>query len=485
MVPPAETQAALRRLPKVDEALAMPAIAALAERAPRWAVVAAVRDEIARLRQQLREGAAVLPAGDDKLTVDAEAVAANVTARLRPSLQRVINATGVVLHTNLGRAPLATEALVRVIDTARGYANLEYALDERRRGSRHDHLRGVLGEVTGAEDGIVVNNCAAAVLLALAAHAGGRAAVVSRGELVEIGGSFRMPDVMRAAGVRLVEVGTTNRTHRRDYEAALAADDTVAAVLKVHRSNFVQEGFVAEVGVAELAAIAHARNLPLLVDAGAGAIDCASGPVLGGEWAIRPLVEAGADLVLFSGDKLLGGPQAGILVGRAAAVAPLRSHPLLRALRPSRLVIAALEATLMLHRDGRAGEIPSINMLTTPPDVLRARAERLAAGVRALLPAGVASAVDVRETKSAVGGGARPGDEPPSWAVTVGAPADPVDVEAKLRAGAPPVVARLEENRLILDVRTIPDLEVADTIGALAAALSFSHDHVQRENDTW
>jgi len=482
MVPPAETQAALRRLPKVDEALASPAIAALAERAPRWAVVAAVRDEIARLRQRVLDGAATPPPGDDKLPLDAGAVAARVTERLRPSLVRVINATGVVLHTNLGRAPLAREALERVVETARGYANLEYALDARRRGSRHDHVRALLREVTGAEDGLVVNNCAAAVLLALAAHAGGRAAVVSRGELVEIGGSFRMPDVMRAAGVRLVEVGTTNRTHPRDYEAALATDDTIAAVLKVHRSNFVQEGFVAEVSAAALAAIAHARGVPLLVDAGAGALTDA----LGGEWAIRALVEAGADLVLFSGDKLLGGPQAGILVGRAAAVGPLRAHPLLRALRPSRLVLAALEATLALHRDGRAAEeIPSIKMLSAPPAILRARAEALLAAVRPRVSPSLAAALEVRESRSAVGGGARPGDEPPSFAVTIGAPADPDAVEAALRTNDPPVIARLDEGRLLLDVRTISESELPEAASALAAALSVDHDQSRKEIDTW
>jgi L-seryl-tRNA(Ser) seleniumtransferase len=485
MVPPADAQAALRRLPKVDEALASPAIAALAERAPRWAVVAAVREEIARLRGRILDGAHIAPPGDDKLPIDAGAVAARVTARLRPSLVRVINATGVVLHTNLGRAPLAREALDRVVETARGYANLEYALDARRRGSRHDHVRALLREVTGAEDGLVVNNCAAAVLLALAAHAGGRAAVVSRGELVEIGGSFRMPDVMRAAGVRLVEVGTTNRTHARDYEAALepaASDVTVAAVLKVHRSNFVQEGFVAEVSVADLAAIAHARGLPLVVDVGAGALTADRG----GAWAVRELVAAGADLVLFSGDKLLGGPQAGVLVGRAAAIAPLRSHPLLRALRPSRLVIAALEATLALHRDGRAAEIPSIEMLSASAEVLRARAESLLAAVRARVAPSLAAALEVRETRSAVGGGALPGDEPPSFAVTVGPPAHPESVEAALRRSEPPIIGRLEEGRLLLDVRTLFDSELAETASALAAALSVDHDHARRQEiDTW
>ncbi|HEX8953633.1 MAG TPA: L-seryl-tRNA(Sec) selenium transferase, partial [Polyangia bacterium] len=409
MQPPADRNAALRRLPKVDEVLASPAVRGLLERAPRWAVVTAVRGEIERLRAE------IVAERSTAVDVDAGKLAGEVDELLKPSLQPLLNATGVVLHTNLGRAPLAAPAVARVAAVARGYANLEYRLDERRRGSRHEHVAELVATLTGAEDALVVNNCAAAVLLALSQLAAGRAVVVSRGELVEIGGSFRVPDVMRASGAKLVEVGTTNRTHLRDYEAAIA-DDT-ALLLKVHRSNFAIVGFTAEVEVRELAELAHRKNLVAMVDLGSGALVDLRALGLGApersEPTVPEIIAAGADLVTFSGDKLLGGPQAGILAGKRAIIAAMRAHPLLRAVRPDKMTLAALEATLELYRDGKSAEVPAIAMLATPEPTLEARAHALARACAAAAPSLAFTPVRVR---SAVGGGALPTVEPWSWA---------------------------------------------------------------------
>jgi L-seryl-tRNA(Ser) seleniumtransferase len=436
MQPPGDVNAALRRLPKVDEVLGSPKLVELLQKAPRWAVVTAVRQEIERLRRGLVQG------GSD-LEVDAAAVAASVARLTRASLRPVINATGVVLHTNLGRAPLSDAAVERLVAVARGYNNLEYKLGEKQRGSRHDHVGGLLCELTGAEEALVVNNCAAAVLLALSGLAAGRKVVVSRGELVEIGGSFRIPDVMRASGAQLVEVGTTNRTHLRDYQV-----DDAALLLKVHRSNFAQIGFTTEVSVEELRTLGK----PVLVDLGSGGLldlhlEGAPEPL------VPELVKAGADLVTFSGDKLLGGPQAGILVGKRTTIEPLRSHPLLRALRPDKLTLAALEATLELYRDGRAvSEVPALAMLAATEPSLQARAEKLRATCAEVRPDLQFRTMRVR---SAVGGGSLPLCEPWSWAVSVEGNAEAL--EAALRRAEPPIIARIADDRLLLDVRTLLD----------------------------
>jgi L-seryl-tRNA(Ser) seleniumtransferase len=480
MQPPADLNAALRQLPKVDEVLASPSLRDLLERVPRWAVVAAVRGQIERLRAgivasraRVAVDAAVHVAAHG---IDERALAAEIEVLLAPSLRPVINATGVVLHTNLGRAPLAESAVERVVAVARGYSNLEYQLDERRRGSRHDHVAGLLAALTGAEDALVVNNCAGAVLLALsqlAGHStGGRGVIVSRGELVEIGGSFRVPDVMRASGARLVEVGTTNRTHARDYEDAVDSD--TALLLKVHRSNFAIVGFTHEVTTAELAAIGRARNLPTMVDLGSGALaDLRAFAGAGAdEPRVQDVVAAGADVVTFSGDKLLGGPQAGILVGKRAHVQAMRSHPLLRALRPDKLTLAALEATLELYRDDKSHEIPALAMLATPEPTLQARAETLAALCAKAAPSLSFTPARVR---SAVGGGALPTVEPWSWAVAVsaadaaGPSADALD--ARLRAANPPVVGRIAADRLLLDMRTVGDAHLPAVARAFEANL--------------
>lgn len=454
----------LDELPSVDEVLRTAPARDLLGRAPRQVVVAAVRAELEALRGAMRAGATGAP------VVDAARLEARVAERLRPSLRRVINATGVVLHTNLGRAPLHATAAARVAEIAAGYSTLEYRPDERRRGSRHDHVGALLCELTGAEAGCVVNNNAAAVLLALSALAPAdrRAVVVSRGELVEIGGSFRMPDVMAAAGVALAEIGTTNKTRASDYEAALRRPD-VGLVIKVHRSNFVQRGFVDEVSFAEVAALARAAGVTSVADVGSGLLERAGSSALREEPAVRDVVAAGYDLVTFSGDKLLGGPQAGLLVGRAGAVARARQHPLMRALRPDKLQLAALEATLQVVRDQGAGALPVHAMLEADVTALRARAEALRLRLGESIPD---LAVRLVEVRSAVGGGALPEVELPSVALALErAGSSPDDLDHALRRADPPVIGRIAEGRYLLDVRTLQVDDTMEVVRALRGAL--------------
>jgi L-seryl-tRNA(Ser) seleniumtransferase len=427
----------LRSLPSVD---------ALAGRlgAPHPLAVAAARAAIDDERERLRAGAQ---------PGDIEARAREWLERAqRPSLRRVINATGVLIHTNLGRAPLGAAAREAVARVADGYSNLELDLPGGGRGSRHDHVEGLLRELTGAEAAMAVNNGAAAVLLAAAALAGpGREIVVSRGELVEIGGGFRIPDVVAQAGARLVEVGTTNRTRIADYERGVGP--ATGAVLRAHQSNFRQLGFVEHVQIEALCGL----GVPVIDDVGSGAL----GP-LHDEPDVRRSVAAGAAIVCFSGDKLLGGPQAGCLVGRAEALAAARRQPLARALRLDKLSLAALEATLRAHRDG--GEIPVLAMLGAEPESLRARAERMAAAI--------GSAASVVDATARVGGGALPLLELPGPAVAVVAAGTSADeLAARLRAGEPPVLGRIEDGRLLLDPRTLTDDE-ADAAAAVVARAS-------------
>jgi L-seryl-tRNA(Ser) seleniumtransferase len=377
------------------------------------------------------------------------AVSAAVRRLAVPSLLPVINATGVVLHTNLGRAPLARAAIDAITRVASGYAALEYDLDTGTRGSRHAHCRDLLVELTGAADAMVVNNAAGAVLLALSALARGGEAVVSRGELVEIGGSFRIPDVMARSGAHLVEVGTTNRTHPQDYERALSADSKV--LLKVHRSNFQVTGFTAEVAVSELAEMGHARGVACVYDLGSGLLMNLSEFGLTGEPTVQEGVAAGADLVLFSGDKLLGGPQAGILVGTEQAIRACRADPIARAVRADKLTLAALEATLGLYRDRDSAihEIPVLNMLTENEESIRARAERLGG--------------QLIEGDSEVGGGSFPGAKLRTW--LAGFPDE--SLAERLRRHDPPIIARVAGNRVLLDARTILPGQVETVIAAV------------------
>ncbi|HWM85472.1 MAG TPA: L-seryl-tRNA(Sec) selenium transferase [Kofleriaceae bacterium] len=468
-----ERQRLLSRLPKIDDLLRREEVQGWA--APRWAVLEAMRREVEGLRR------AILAGESDRVEVDLGAVRRASDDLARPSLRRVINATGVVLHTNLGRAPLPDAARAAAEQVARGYSNLEYDLAGGERGSRHAHLDALLRELCGAEAAAVVNNNAAAVLLCLSACAAGREVIVSRGELIEIGGSFRIPDVMRLSGARLVEVGTSNKTKLADYEQAIGAD--TAVLLKVHRSNFRLIGFTQEVEPDELVALAHRRGLMTMVDLGSGSfVNAAELASLGlpPEPDVRATVGSGADLVTFSGDKMLGGPQAGIIAGGRDALARVRTHPLMRALRPDKLTLAALEATLRLYRDRREQEVPVLAMLRAGDAELRARAADLA---RRIGPVPAGATVSVVACRSAVGGGALPGGELPSWAVALslwGRSPDAVDVE--LRRAAIPVVGRIADDRLLLDVRTLFAAEdAADAAASVREALAALAAEPERE----
>jgi L-seryl-tRNA(Ser) seleniumtransferase len=440
-----------RALPSVGALLELPALQQLAAVNPRDLVVNAVRGVL----DEVRHGA-TLPASDGEWQTR---VSTAVAVARRPSLRPILNATGVVLHTNFGRAPLADAAVAAVRRVAGGYTNLEYDLATGARGSRYTHCVGLLRELTGAEDAIVVNNGAAAVMLALNTLASGRDAILSRGELVEIGGSFRVPDIMAKSGAALVEVGTTNRTHLADYERALGAN--TGALVKVHRSNFAIDGFVADVPVADLVSLGASHGVPVLHDLGSGLMIPLDRIGLSGEPTVREVVSAGATLVTMSGDKLLGGPQAGILVGTAAAITQVRENPITRAVRVDKLTIAALEATLALYRepDRAFAEIPTLRMLATPADALLVRAE----AIRAALPPGLDARVTTSE--AAVGGGAFPLAVIPSVALSLGG--DVRALERRLRAGDPAVVGRIRDDRLLLDLRAVPERDDAALIGAL------------------
>jgi len=417
----------LRDLPSVDE---------LARRSDDPLAVEAARIVLARAREEIRAGG-----GPGDL---AELLQEQIDSARAPHLRRVVNATGVIVHTNLGRAPLAEAALDRIRDVARGYSNLEYDVAAGGRGSRQDHVTTMLRRLTGAEAGLVVNNNAAAVMLALAALAEGRDVLVSRGELIEIGDGFRIPDVLERSGARLREVGTTNRTRATDYEAAISPD--TAVLLRVHQSNFRIVGFTEQPSLEDLAQVAGRHELVLVDDLGSGAL-----VDVGDEPTARSSLAAGADLVCFSGDKLLGGPQAGIVVGRADLVEKLRRHPLQRALRADKLTLAALEATLTVAIDAPE-EIPVVRMLRESPETVRARATRLAELVDG----------EVEETVARAGGGALPLTELPSFACAVGE-----ELAAKLRACDPPVIALVRDGRTLLDCRTLADHEIEEVAEAI------------------
>jgi L-seryl-tRNA(Ser) seleniumtransferase len=423
----------LRDLPSVDE---------LARSVEDPLAVEAARAVLARAREEIKAGADPGDLG--------ERLRSELAAARRPRLRRTLNATGVVVHTNLGRAPLAEAAVERVTEAARGYSNLEYDVAEGRRGSRQDHCADLLRRLTGAEGALVVNNNAGAVLLALAALAEGREVVVSRGELIEIGDGFRIPDVLARSGARLVEVGTTNRTRAADYDRAVGPE--TALLLRVHQSNFRVVGFSERPALEQVARIAARHGLPLVDDLGSGSL-----VDLHDEPSARESLAAGVDLVCFSGDKLLGGPQAGIVVGRAELVERLRSHPLQRALRADKLTLAALEGTLALYLDPERAvrEIPVLRMLREPAAAVRARAERLAELVGG----------EVEPTVARVGGGALPLTELESYACAV-----EEELAERLRAHEPPVIAVVRDGRCLLDCRTLTDAEVDEVAAAVRAA---------------
>jgi L-seryl-tRNA(Ser) seleniumtransferase len=445
-----------RGLPSVDRLLNDPAVAALLELVPRDTVVRAIRRvlETARRRRTTRP-------------IDwADAIAEEVQRASQRTLRPVINATGVVLHTNIGRAPLARAAIEAIVSVSSGYSTLEYDLSTGSRGRRTDHTRRLLGELSGGEDALVVNNAAGALVLSLNALAEGHRVLISRGELIEIGGSFRIPDIIARSGCILQEVGTTNRTHLGDYEAAL---EGAAAILTVHRSNFTQAGFVASPAAAELAALARSRRIPYIHDVGSGLLADLAPWGLTGEPRIPDAIAEGADLVIFSGDKLLGGPQAGCLVGRETAVAACARSPLARAFRADKLTLAGLEATLQLYRNPAValGEIPTLAMLTASPAILAARA----AAIAARLPSVLAPVLESGD--SAVGGGAFPVAKLATTLIRL-SPGDlgAAGLALRLRLGDPPVILRVTDEHLLLDPRTIASAEEAPLIGAFASAIS-------------
>ncbi|HEX2177896.1 MAG TPA: L-seryl-tRNA(Sec) selenium transferase [Actinomycetota bacterium] len=449
----------LRSLPQVDRLSG-----ALPDSAPHPLRVAAAREAIAAATETILQGT---PAPSFEELV--EAAAAALSDRRRRRLRPVINATGVLLHTNLGRAPLSEDALAAVADTGAGYSNLEFDLAEGRRGSRYDHSAETLVALTGAEAALVVNNNASAVLLALSGLARGREAIISRGELIEIGGEFRIPEIMAESGAIMREVGTTNRTHLKDYVNAIGPE--TAAILKVHPSNYAVTGFTKSVSGRELAELAHSRGLALIHDVGSGLLSrhLPGGvpPWLKGEPSVTEAVDDGADLVTFSGDKLLGGPQAGIVVGRAEAIDRLRRSPLLRAFRTDKTTLAALESTLSAYLAGDPSRIPFWRMALTGVEELRARAEKIVAG----LPASDGK-TEVTSGFSTTGGGSAPASRIPTALIRVESTSTGAqDLAAALRGYEPHVVARIEDGALILDLRTMAAEEDSIVAAALGDAL--------------
>jgi L-seryl-tRNA(Ser) seleniumtransferase len=449
----------LRKLPSVDRLLQEDPVAGLAAQWGHGLTVDAVRDTLDAARQAVLAGERCPPS-----RVLARDVADRLAARLRPTLRPAINATGVIVHTNLGRAPLSVEARAAMDAVAVGYSNLEYDLDAGRRGSRYVHAEELLSRLTGAEAALVVNNNAAAVLLILMCFARNREVIISRGQLVEIGGGFRIPDVMRQSGARLVEVGTTNRTYVEDYDGAIG--ENTVALMRVHRSNFQLVGFTHEPALADLVALAKERDLLLFDDLGSGTLLDTAAYGLAHEPTMQESVSAGASLVSCSGDKLLGGPQAGIILGKAALIARLKRFPLTRALRVDKTTLAGLQATLRHYLLGEAAEkVPVWRMISQEEQAL---AQRAAAWVRQLSERGVAA--EVVAGKSTVGGGSLPGETLPTRLVALDVPS-PDAVAARLRAGEPAVVARIEDERLVLDPRTVMPDQEATLLGLVAQAV--------------
>lgn len=446
-----------RAIPSVNSLLERSEIASLMASHPRSIVVDAVRKAV----DEARHDPGFMTEQDWKSCVER-----NVALLEQRSLRAVINATGVILHTNLGRAPLADSALTAIREIADGYTNLEYDLASGTRGSRYTHCVGLLRELTGAEDAIVVNNCAAGLVLSLSAIARGRQVIISRGELVEIGGSFRVPDIMARSGAELLEIGTTNRTHLDDYVRAISS--RTGAIAKIHRSNFSQTGFVADVEVKALAPIAAEHGLPIVHDLGSGLMIDLSRYGLTGEPTARAALEAGATLVLMSGDKLLGGPQAGIVLGSRTAVARLRNDPFARAMRVDKLTIAALTATLELYRDPDTAvrEIPVLAMIAASRQRIRERCELLARRLRENnIEAEVAASV------ASVGAGAFPADRIDSFSVTIDK-GDPMTTQSLLRTAELPVIGRINDGKFGLDLRSVPERFDEVVFDAVSRALS-------------
>jgi L-seryl-tRNA(Ser) seleniumtransferase len=454
----------LKNIPKVDKVLEWPEIKVFLGEYPRPVVMTVVREALDLLRAKILRGDDTTESLQSAAIVDQVGIALAKTST--PGLRRVINGTGVILHTNLGRAPLSESLRETILDAALGYSTLEFDLETGERGSRAVHVEKLLRELTGAEAAVVVNNNAAAVLLALSALARGKEVVVSRGELVEIGGSFRIPEVMEQSGAILREVGATNRTHPRDYRSAVTEE--TALLLKVHTSNFAVVGFTSQVSTEELVAIGQETSVPVMVDAGSGTLVNLSAHGLPGETTVQEYLAVGADLVTFSGDKLLGGPQAGILVGKRSCLEPMKKHPLLRALRVDKVTLAALEGTLRLYRDERQAllQIPSLRMLTMTGVELASRGKTAARRMRRALPATVS--LKTLQGFSQVGGGTFPLLEIPTSLISVSvAGLPPQQLEQKLRTRPLPIIGRISQGEFLLDLRTVTDKDILEIISAL------------------
>ncbi|HWI41349.1 MAG TPA: L-seryl-tRNA(Sec) selenium transferase [Verrucomicrobiae bacterium] len=450
----------LRGIPKVDRVLEWPEVKEALAGHPRPVVLEALRASLDELRDLLRAGE-VRDIPPTLLSL----LRARLARAALPSLRRVVNGTGIVIHTNLGRSPLSGLVAPLVDSVAYGYSNLEFDLESGERGSRYDHVERLLCDLTGAEAAIVVNNNAAAVLLALSSLCCGKEGVVSRGELVEIGGAFRIPEVMKQGGALLREVGATNRTHLKDYREAIC--EQTGLLLKVHTSNFAVVGFTSEVQVPELAALGRECSIPVMVDAGSGCLLDLSRYGIAGEPTVQEFVGQGADVVTFSGDKLLGGPQAGIIVGSARYLAPMRRHPLLRALRIDKLTLAALEGTLRLYRDERRAlaEVPTLRMLAATPESLRERGKQMLRRLRRSVPH---LSFALLEGFSQTGGGAYPLLQLPTTLISVGCPGlSEQELEMRLRSGDPAVVGRISRGSFLLDVRTLQEDDFPLLCGAL------------------
>lgn len=447
-------RAYLRNIPSVGEILNTPEIQQVCKQVHRSAVLKVVQTLLAEKRKHLLTTA---PAASAEEVLSMETIKQQVLDRLQKagtsSLTRVINATGVVIHTNLGRAPLAEEAIEAMVEVARRYNNLEFDIMRGERGSRHSHVQEILQNLSGAEDALVVNNNAAAVLLCLSTLARGKEVIVSRGELIEIGGSFRIPEIMEYSGARLREVGTTNRTHLRDYRAAI--NEQTAAILKVHPSNYKIVGFTAEVGLPALRQLSAAFHIPLMFDMGSGNLMTDTPAELKDEITVQEAVQQGVDIITFSGDKLVGGPQAGIILGKADYLKRIARNPLARALRIDKLTLAALEQTLRLYcfDAGHRTRIPVLHMLSIPENTLKKRAQAVARELRKRrLPLDISVAKDI----SKIGGGSYPVQNFPTWVVSLQPQTmSSMEFESQLRASTPPVISRITKDRVILDMRTL------------------------------
>ena len=452
-----------RKIPQLNELLCEPPVAALEQAWSREEIVAALRIVLDNVRNDVRMGS---PLPDFASNDFANKIRTELHQRREPSLRPIINATGIVIHTNLGRAPLAPSALKAIEETARGYTNIEMTLATGKRGSRYDHVRELLRELTGAEDAIVVNNCAAAVTLCLATLAKGREVIVSRGELIEIGGSFRIPDIVTQNGAVLREVGTTNKTKLSDYETAV--NEHTAVLLKTHTSNYRIIGFTAKPSVKELSELAEAQKLNFIEDLGSGTLIDLSEYGIADEPTVAQRIAQGVHLVTFSGDKLLGGPQCGIIAGKAHLIDRLKSNPLLRAMRIDKLSLAALEATLRLYKPPHVAEndVPVLRMLTTAKEDLEKAAQEFAKQINPMDH----MTCRVEELDSEAGGGSLPGTALPSFGVRLRCDhLSTTEFATALRASKPPIIARVSGGDVVMDMRTIAESERAHVLAALAA----------------